>query len=255
MTDIAALARTLDDAALHAHSTKQLSDEVELTLDEGYDVQAASIARRLARGEKRVGVKMGFTSRAKMVQMGIDDMIWGRLTDGMIVEDGDTISLADYVHPRIEPEVAFLLSRRLEWPVTTAEAISAIEAVAPAMEIIDSRYRDFKFSLSDVVADNASSSGFIIGAWQSAGVDLANLGVIMEINGRPRQIGSTAAILGHPARALVSAARLSTEAGEPLEAGWIVMAGGATAAEALSAGDHVRETVQNLGTCAVTVAA
>lgn len=247
MADIVALAQSVDTAALNAKAIAQISEKTTITTEEGYAIQSASIARRLERGEKRIGVKMGFTSRAKMVQMGIEDMIWGRLTDGMIVEDGDTISMADYVHPRVEPEVAFLLGRPLVAPVTAAEAMAAVEAVAPAIEIIDSRYRNFKFSLADVVADNCSSSGIVVGAWQSADCDLTNLGMILEINGRPRQIGSSAAILGNPIRSLVSAARLSTAAGEPLQAGWIVMAGGATAAEAVGVGDYVRNTVQHLG--------
>ncbi len=255
MVDIQKLARAVDEAARDARAIAQLSRETDLTEADGYAVQAASIARRLDRGERRIGVKMGFTSRAKMVQMGIDDMIWGRLTDGMIVEDGDAIALADYVHPRVEPEVAFLLNKPLAAPVTAAEAMAAVEAVAPAIEIIDSRYRDFKFSLADVVADNCSSSGIVVGAWQRADSDPTNLGMVLEFNGRPRQIGSSAAILGDPARSLVAAARLSTAAGEPLEAGWIVMAGGATAAEALSAGDHVRNVVQRLGTASLSVRA
>ena len=107
--------------------------------------------------------------------------------------------------------------------------------------------------LADVVADNCSSSGIVVGSWQSVDCDLTNLGMILEIYGRPRQIGSSAAILGNPIRSLVSAARLSTAAGEPLEAGWIVMAGGATAAEALAAGDFVRNTVQRLGAVGFSV--
>ena len=252
-SDIARLAEVIDSAAVAAKATKQFSESTELTPEQGYDIQAASILRRVERGEKRIGVKMGFTSRAKMVQMGIDDMIWGRLTDGMIVEDGESISMTDYVHPRAEPEIAFLLKKPLAAPVTAAEAMAAVEAVAPAIEIIDSRYRNFKFSLADVVADNCSSSGIVVGAWQSVDSDLTNLGMILEINGRPRQIGSSAAILGNPARSLVAAARLSTAAGEPLEAGWIVMAGGATAAEALSVGDYVRNTVQRLGAVGFSV--
>jgi 2-keto-4-pentenoate hydratase len=183
MADIAELARIVDDAARKANAIKQLSAKKALSFEDSYAVQSASIKRRVARGEKRVGIKMGFTSRAKMVQMGIDDMIWGR----------------------------------------------------------------------DVVADNASSSGFVIGPWQSIDVDISNLGMLMEFNGRARQIGSSAAILGQPIRSLVAGARLSAEAGEPLQAGWIVMAGGATAAEALSVGDYVRNSVQRLGSVAFSV--
>ena len=254
MTDVAALAKVLDGAAMKGRAIAQLSDRRRLTPEDGYAVQAASIARRLARGEKRIGVKMGFTSRAKMAQMGIDDMIWGRLTDGMIVEDGGEISLGGYVHPRAEPEIAFLLKKGLTAPATAAEALAAVEAVAPAIEIIDSRYRNFRFSLADVVADNCSSSGVVVGAWRSPERDLTNLGMILEVDGRPRQIGSSAALLGDPVRSLVAAARLSSAAGEPLQPGWIVMAGGATAAEALSPGDWVRNTVRHLGAAAFSVA-
>jgi len=172
----------------------------------------------------------------------------------MMVEDGGVIDLKNYVHPRAEPEIAFLLGAPLEGPVTATQALAAVEAVAPAIEIIDSRYRDFKFSLADVVADNSSSSGFILGAWESPEPDLSNLGMILEVDGRAVQIGSSGAILGHPARSLAAAARLSTAAGERLEAGWIVMAGGATAAEALRPGTHVRNSVQDLGFCGFSVA-
>ena len=232
----AKLARTLDNAlvmpAPHVNCPKR-----QYSLDDAYDIQAASIQRRLDRGEKRNGMKMGFTSRAKMVQMGLNDMIWGRLTDQMMVEDGDTISIKNYVHPRVEPEIAFLLKRPLSYPCTSAEeALSAVDGVATAMEIIDSRYRNFKFSLEDVVADNASSSSFVVGPWCPPDSSLDNLGMVLEFNGRPVQIGSSAAILGHPVRSLVAAARLTAQSNERLEAGWIIMAGGATAASSSTRG-------------------
>jgi len=253
MVEIAKLAKTVDDAARKARAIPQLSEKTKYSLDDAYDIQAAAIRRRLDRGEKRNGMKMGFTSRAKMIQMGLNDMIWGRLTDRMVVEDGGAISLKNYVHPRVEPEIAFLLKRPLGYPCTAADALAAVDGVAPAMEIIDSRYKNFKFSLEDVVADNASSSSFVVGPWHRPDTDLDNLGMVMEFNGRPVQIGSSAAILGQPVRSLVSAARLTTEAGERLEAGWIVMAGGATAAEALRSGIHVRNTVQGMGSVAFSV--
>lgn len=250
MTMISELAARVDDAARHASAIAQLTEP--LTEQQAYAVQAASIARRLERGERRVGMKMGFTSRAKMQQMGVHDMIWGRLTDAMMVEEGGPVSLARYVHPRVEPELAFLLSKPLAANVTLTEAVSAVEAIAPALEIIDSRYENFKFSLADVIADNASSSGFVIGPWADPRQDFSNLGLVMSINGEARQIGSTAGILGHPLRSLVAAARLSAAAGEPLQAGWIVMAGGATAAEALAPGQHVGLEMNRIGAVSFT---
>jgi len=254
MADINALAEIVDTAARKARAITQLSERTPITVEEGYAIQAAAFARRLDRGEKQIGVKMGFTSRAKMVQMGISDLVWGRLSDRMLIEDGEEIDLKNYVHPRVEPELAFLLKKPLEGRVTATEAMAAVEAVAPAMEIIDSRYKNFKFSLADVVADNSSSSGFVLGTWQSPGADLSNLGMVLEFNGRPVQIGSSAAILGQPVRSLAAASRLSTEAGRRLEPGWIVMAGGATAAEALKPGIYVRNIVQELGFVGFSVA-
>jgi len=253
MVDIAAIAERLDQAMRVAAATPQLSEP--LSLEEAYAVQAASLARRYARGETRVGIKMGFTSRAKMVQMGVDEMIWGRLTDAMLVEDGGTIAFGRYVHPRVEPEIAFVLKDALPASVTPAAALIAVGGIAPALEIIDSRYKDFKFSVTDVVADNSSSSSFVVGPWSDPSEDFSNLGMLLEIDGETRQIGSSAAILGHPIRSLVAAARLAAAAGEPLKAGDIVMAGGATAAEALSPGQHVRLTVQKIGRAEFTVGA
>jgi 2-oxo-3-hexenedioate decarboxylase len=255
MADVQALAQILDDAAHHAKAIAQLSHSHEFSLAEAYQIQHDAMGRRLKRGAHRVGMKMGFTSRAKMVQMGLFDMIWGRLSSDMVLEDGGPLPFKRYVHPRVEPEIAFLLKRDLIGNVTPLQALAAVEAVAPAMEIIDSRYDNFKFALNDVVADNSSSSGFVTGAWHSPDLDFSNLGLLMSFNGTPRQIGSTAAILGHPLRSLVAAARFAAEANEPLKAGWIVMAGGATAADALAPGQYVEMEMQNLGRVAFTVQA
>ncbi|MEZ4238998.1 MAG: fumarylacetoacetate hydrolase family protein [Myxococcota bacterium] len=251
--DLAAMAARLDDAAMAANAVAQLSAEAQITVPQAYEVQALNVGRRLSRGERLVGIKMGFTSRAKMIQMGLSDLIWGRLTSGMRLEDGGVVDFARYVHPRIEPEVAFLLGAPLQGEVSPAEAGAAVEAVAPAMELIDSRYRDFKFSLPDVIADNASSSGFVVGAWRDPAIDLATLGMVMEVDGVPAQIGSSAAILGHPLRSLAAASRVVAGAGMRLEPGMIVLAGGATAAVALKAGQHVRMVAQGLGQVQVTV--
>ncbi|WP_321803409.1 2-keto-4-pentenoate hydratase [Burkholderia sp. BCC1988] len=249
---VAMLAQRVDDAARNAQAIAQFGEGARLTTSDAYAIQAASIARRIERGERRSGVKMGFTSRAKMVQMGVHDMIWGRLTDAMALEEGAAVSLSRYVHARVEPELAFLLSKPLPPRVSLAEALEAVAAIAPALEVIDSRYENFKFSLTDVIADNASSSGYVIGPWADPRRDFSNLGLVLSIDGRPRQIGSTAGILGHPLRSLVAAARLAGDAGEPLQAGWIVMAGGATAAEALGPGMHVRCEMQGLGSVELT---
>lgn len=255
MNRIDEIATLLDDAARTAAAVAQFDPQGAMPLAEAYAVQQASIARRISRGERRVGVKMGFTSRAKMLQMGLSDVIWGRLTDGMQVEEGGAIDFSCHVQPRVEPELAFVLKQSLTGQENAAQALAAVEAIAPALEIIDSRYRDFKFSLPEVIADNASSSGFVVGPWQDPRREFANLGLVMSIDGRTVQVGSTAAILGHPLRSLVAAARLAAVAGEPLQAGWVVMAGGATQAEWILPGQHIQLEMEGLGQAEFHVAA
>lgn len=249
----AQLAEILDTAALDGRTVDRPTDSITLTLPDAYTVQRAVIERRLSRGEVATGVKMGFTSRAKMVQMGVDDVIWGLLTDAMRVEDGAVLDIGDLIHPRIEPELAFLIGRPLSGRVTPTEAARSLAGVAVAYEVLDSRYEGFRFTLPDVIADNASAAHYAFGPWQSPDSrDLGNVGLVMEIDGRVVATGSSAAILGHPLRSLAAAARLADAAGITLEPGQIVLAGAATAAFALPRGAHVRILGAGLGGVEVT---
>jgi len=247
MIDINSTAARIDDAARHAEAIAQLTVSQAFTLDQAYDIQRASIGRRVERGEKIIGLKLGFTSRAKMIQMGVESLIWGWLTNAMLEEDGGRVAPDRFIHPRVEPEVCFLTSRDIDRPLTALEASSYLEAVAPAMEIIDSRYRDFKFTLEDVVADNCSSAGLVIGPWSRRFDGLRNAGVAMRFDGRIVQAGSTAAILGDPLRSIVQASRLLSQSEIVLPAGSLIMAGAATAAHALTSPTHVQCVVGGLG--------
>ena len=243
------LAKRLDQAANTASAIEQLSNETQLDLTQAYEIQKLSIEQRLARGEQLVGIKMGFTSRAKMEQMGVDDLIWGRLTNTMIIEQNQAIDLDNYVHPRAEPEIAFRLNCDLAGEISFEQAVKAIEAIAPAIEVIDSRYQNFKFSLADVIADNCSSTGFIVGPWQSPNIDISNLHMKLGINNETAMSGPSSEILEHPINSLIEAARIVAEYGESLKAGQIVLAGAATAAVALERGQTVSVEVENLGGC------
>lgn len=250
----AGLAERLDKALLTKTAMPQITlAHPELTLAGAYEIQSLLVHRRLQRGERRIGMKMGLTSRAKMLQVGVNEMSWGRLTDAMLLEEGGVMARDAYIHPRLEPELAFLIGKPLSGKVTAAQALSAVDGVAPAMELVDSRYLDFKFTLNDVVADNSSAAGLLIGPWCSPTQDLSNLGVVLEVNGMVIETASTTAILGHPVRALVAAARLAAEAGEVLHPGDIVMSGGLTAAHSISPGETVRATLQNLGFVSINV--
>ncbi|TDB87804.1 4-oxalocrotonate decarboxylase [Actinomadura sp. KC216] len=246
MVDVDMLAERLDKAARDALPVAKLTDRTPFDVPTAYAVQRAGIERRRRRGERLAGVKMGFTSRAKMAQMGVDDVIWGLLTDAMLTESA--VDVSTLIHPRIEPEIAYLIGREVRSP---AEVESAVTGVAVGFEVLDSRYRDFKFTLQDVIADNASAARFGVGAWHPPR-DVSNIGLLMEIDGRAVETGSSAAILGDPARSLRAAARLALGAGMKLEPGWIVLAGAATAAVSLPKGAHVRVTGAGLGSVEVT---
>ena len=241
-----ALARALHESRTQRRPMAQV-DAPWLDLDAAYAVQHAGIALRGAAGERLCGAKMGFTSRAKMAQMGVHEMIIGQLTEAMQVEDGGSFVRASAIHPRVEPEVAMLLGRELHAVEHASQLVSCVEAVAPAMEIIDSRYADFRFSLAAVVADNTSGCGFVLGPWRRVPATLDNLGMVLQFDGRARQLGSSAAILGSPWRALHAAWRLARRHGLRVGAGSVLLAGAATAAEALPAGGHVQAEVAGLG--------
>ncbi|WP_200215033.1 2-keto-4-pentenoate hydratase [Micromonospora coerulea] len=253
--DIAGIAEKLGGAADNATAIGQLAAETGLDVDAAYAVQTALVQRRLERGERLVGLKMGLTSKAKMAQMGVDEVIWGRLTDLMRVPDGGTVDLGAFIHPRVEPEVAFLLDRLPEPGEPLGSFADAVRAVAPAIELIDSRYANFAFSLPDVIADNTSAAAFVVGAWSPVPDGLDNLGVLLEIDGRVAQVGSTAAILGDPRRALDEGIRLAGRHGVRLREGWVFLAGAATAAVPLRPGAHVRAVVEKLGTASLRAAA
>jgi 2-oxo-3-hexenedioate decarboxylase len=245
VTDIAMLAARLDEAALTATPVPQLA--LGADVDTAYGVQEALVRRRTDRGERFVGLKMGLTSRAKMKQVGVEEVIWGRLTDGMRVDDGGSLPVGGLIHPRVEPEVAFLLDRLPEPDEPLIDFTSAVRAVAPALEVIDSRYANFTFSLTDVIADNTSAAAFVLGPWAPVPDGLDNLGVLLEVDGRVAQVGSTAAILGDPRRALGEGIRLAGRYGVRPRAGWVFLAGAATAAVPLPPGVHVRAVVESLG--------
>ena len=206
--------------------------------------------RRYSRGENQVGIKMGFTSREKMVQMGVHDMIWGRLTDAWssrtaVRRRSTTCIRGSSRRSRSCSKGA----RRYDHPM---QALSAVEAVAPAVEIIDSRYQAFKFSLTDVVADNSSSSGFVVGPWHNP------ISILESRHHRvvQRLAGARRLDRGDP-RESVAFARLRRpfrrRSRRTAQGGMDRDAGGASHAEALGPGIWVECEVQNLGRCAFSV--
>lgn len=222
----------------------------ELTIEDAYLVQEELVRQKLEEGKTIVGPKMGITSEAKMKQMGVDDPIYGYIFDDMIVNEGDAISIDAYIHPKVEPEIGFILSRDLEGPgVTLLDVLRATEYVFPAIEIIDSRYENFNFTLPDVIADNTSAAGAVFGTnlKRPDDLELDVVGVTLSINGEIQALGAGAAVLGHPANSVAKLANMLSRKGEKIKAGEPILTGGLTAAVKLSRGDYVSAKYGGLG--------
>jgi 2-oxo-3-hexenedioate decarboxylase len=252
------LARLLDQARLDAREVPPLTrTHADLPLKDAYSIQAEGLRLRTARGERVVGLKMGLTSEAKRKQMNLDSPVYGVLTDRMQVPAGGVFRLQGSIHPKIEPEIAFRTSRELRGRITREQALEACSSAMAAMEILDSRYVDFKyFSLPDVVADNSSSSMFVLGTTERPPreLDLLRLQMSMEVNGAVVQSALSNAISGDPVLSVVQLCELLDARGESLPAGSIVLAGAATVAHMMKPGDQVRLTVDGLGSVSVSVA-
>ena len=257
--DLVALAERLTAARLSGSPTPQLTiDQPGLSLDDAYRVQAAGVAERLDAGEHISGVKLGLTSKAKAEQMGVKDVIIGVVTDAMVVADGGVLDIAAGVHPRVEPEIAFRIRGDINPSDPPEDLRSVVDAVAPALEIIDSRYENFSFTLPDVVADNTSASHYVIGPWRELlpgeTFRLADRFVELSIDDELVEAGSTTAILGDPWQAVTDTIRMAAQYGHSLPADGVLLAGAATAAVGLTPGTTVSVVVEDLGAVSVAIA-
>ena len=196
----------------------------QLDLATAYAVQDETLRRRLARGETLIGVKLGLTSRAKQRRMGIAVPLTAWLTDAMLLPAGEPVPQSTLIHPRIEPEIVFVMAEGLSGPgVSAAQALAAVGTVHGGAELIDSRYRDFAFTLPDVIADNASSGAFVTGpvGLPPSALDLAMEAVLVEVDGQVVDSATGAAVQGHPAEALALAVNDLGSRGLSVEAGWL----------------------------------
>lgn len=223
--------------------------------DDAYAIARVNIDRRLAAGARIVGHKIGLTSPAMQEMLGVHEPDYGHLLDDMVVPDGGTVSVARFCEPRVEPEIAFRLSAELRGPgVEAADVLAATDAVAPALEIIDSRVADWRITWWDTVADNASSGAFVVGPWRPLGEagDLESLDVELYLDDVVVETGSSSAVLGHPAVAVAWLANALAGHGSGLEAGSIVLSGSCTRAVDVRAGSRVRGVVTGLGSVSAT---
>ncbi|TDF64938.1 2-oxo-3-hexenedioate decarboxylase [Cupriavidus sp. L7L] len=246
------LAEHLENAELKREAVAKITDAYpDMDWDDAYAIQDAIRARKEARGVRVAGLKMGLTSFAKMRQMGVSDPVYGFLTDYGASLDGAAIDTASLIHPKVEAEIAFVLKRPLKGPgCHIGDVLAATDFVVPAVEVIDSRYENFKFDLKSVIADNTSSARFVVGgvSRSAEGLDLKSLGVVLEKNGEVVATAAGAAVLGHPANSVAMLANMLGARGRELPAGVFIMTGGVTEAIAVASGDNVTVRYQHLGT-------
>jgi 2-oxo-3-hexenedioate decarboxylase len=232
-------------------ATTPITDEIsDLDSERAYVIQDALVRFRIDQGSPVVGAKLGLTSAAKQRQMNVDEPLYGWLTSDMHIETGGTLHCDQYIQPRCEPEIAFVLDRDLSGShITATHVLDATSAVVGAIDVLDSRYAGYSFTITDVIADNASSAGFTLGGIQrpARGMDLKLLGCAFYKNGQLMSTASGAAVLGHPAASVAWMVRALAQRGSGLRAGTIVLSGALTEAVPVSPGDSIVAEFDGLG--------
>lgn len=255
MTSIRMLADRLVEAEATRSATQRLTVESPLlSVEDGYAIQNEVVSRRLEAGERTIGAKLGLTARAKQLQMDVAEPVYGQLLSRGLHSGGDPVVMSELIHPRVEPEIVFHLGRDLRGPgVSSAEVLLATSGVSCGLEVIDSRYADFSFTAADVIADNTSAARVVLGpkVVPVAGLDLALIGLTLEVNGDLVATAAGAATMGHPAEAVAMLANWLGAQGKSLHAGWMIFSGGLTAAVPLTAGSVVTASFGHLGAVSV----
>ena len=250
------LARELMDAeAKHAPVLPITDRYPEFSAADAYAVQKTIIGHRVSdQGRRIIGKKVGLTSKAMQQALGVNEPDYGILLDGYIIEDGAEFRTSDLLQPRIEGEIAFVMSRDLEGPGITAEQVlAATDYVSPSLEVIDSRIKDWKIKLPDTIADNASSARIVLGRNRKpvAGVDLASEEMVFKKNGVELGRATGVAVLEHPANAVAWLANKMVELGAPVRSGEVVMPGALVAMTPVQPGDHIEAVFSTLGSVSV----
>jgi len=223
-------------------------------VDAAYAVAALNTQARLAEGRRIVGKKIGLTSRAVQQQLGVDEPDFGMLFDDMELLDGHALPAARLMQPKVEAELAFVVGHDLRHEAPTyAEFVAALDCALPAIEIVDSAIADWRITLVDTVADNASSGLYVLGHRPLDIGQLAHSALDMElsVNGQLRSTGNGAACLGHPLRAAYWLARTMAARGQPLQAGELVLSGALGPMVPVTAGDRVQVRIDTAGDCAL----
>ncbi len=215
-----------------------ISSSVALDIDDAYAIQRAGTELRVARGERVVGWKLGYTSLAMRAQMGIDHPNFGPLTDAMLLAHGGAVS-PSLIQPRVEPEIGLRFSRPLSGDVGLDDVLDAVGEAFACLEVVDSVYPGYRFRLEDNTADGSSAAQVVVGPELRRIDRLEAITVVLRHNGDDAGQATGAAASGHPAAGVVWLVAQLARQGRQLHAGDIVITGGLTKAVPLEPGDEV----------------
>ncbi|CRK59601.1 2-keto-4-pentenoate hydratase [Alloactinosynnema sp. L-07] len=221
---------------------------------DAYEIQLINIRRRAA---ETVGHKVGLSSRAMQQMMGVDEPDYGHLLADMCLSQTEPADTLRYCYPRVEIEVAFILGDDLPGEgCTEADVLARTEAVAASIELVDSRIVDWRISIADTIADNASAAGYVLGDTRIApsDVDLTAIDAVLTRNGTQVAAGRSDAVLGDPVRAVAWLARKVAAFGVRLRAGHVVLPGACTRAIDARPGDVFVGEFSELGQVSLSFA-
>ena len=252
---IEALGDSLYDALVARTPIAPLSAaHPDMTIEDAYHVQQRMIARRLEKGDRVIGKKIGVTSKAVMNMLGVHQPDFGYLLDSMVFNEGESVDMDTLIQPKAEGEIAFLLKKDLQGPgVTAADVLAATEGVMACFEIVDSRIQDWKIKIQDTVADNASCGVLVLGGLRKSprDIDLALAGMVLEKNGEVISTSTGAAVQGSPVNAVAWLANTLGRLGIPLKAGEVILSGSQSPLVPVKAGDSLVCSVGGLGSTSV----
>ena len=238
-----AIAEMLRQALVEHKPVPQITKtETNFSLKDATEVQDLGFVLAQEAGESLAGYKMGLTSKAKQRDVNVHEPIRGYILKSFEIHKSGIVKMESRIHPRVEPEVAVVLNRELKGPgVTLRDVVSALAGVYPALEIVDSRYENFVFRLEDVIADNTSAAGFMVGRVNllSKLNELNLMGISVRKNGAIVETGAPAAVLGDPLLSVVSLANGLAEEAKSILPGQVILTGGITQSVPFRKGDRI----------------
>ena len=258
LTDVPGKARALYEARRTRQAIAPFTDaDPDLGMADGYAVQQELTRLLLADGDRIVGYKVGLTSKPMQQMIGVDQPDYGPVLASTVYADGDIVSVGSFIQPKLEAEIAFVLGSPLAGPdVSVLDARRAIAGMTAAVEIVDSRFADWRIKLADTVADLASNGAVAVSSRLVPldGVDPRLIGMVLTRQGELIDTGAGAAALGDPVKVVAWLANTLGELGTKLEAGHLIMTGALHAAVPMLAGDVFRADFDHLGPLTVRVA-